>query len=205
MPFSTTISCTTKQWTNIYNNLFKIAVEESGLGYECRRSTATRGNLIKGIIEDLDESYVVIADLTDRNPNVFYELGIRHSFSPRTILVAQKRVDIPSDLRGYSNHTYDWKTTRGRNQLKKTIKELLTEIDKNPERSDNPVTDFRKTTSKSQEELLPFAKGDLSYAFSEVESIVGPDSEKLNLKKVVERIKSTKNINKITRDMRGTA
>jgi len=72
MPFSVTHSCTTRQWTNIYTNLFKKTVEEDELGYECRRSSATRGSIIKGIIGELDSSYVVLADLTDQNPNVFY-------------------------------------------------------------------------------------------------------------------------------------
>ncbi len=40
----------------------------------CKRSEATRGNVVAAIMRDLHDSYVVIADLTDRNANVFYEL-----------------------------------------------------------------------------------------------------------------------------------
>ena len=108
MPFSESGTCTEADWNNIFQEVIKPAVEASS--YECRRSTATRGNLIKAIIQDLDASWVVLADLTDRNPNVFYELGVRHALKDRTILIAQNREDIPFDLQSYANHVYDWRT-----------------------------------------------------------------------------------------------
>ncbi|MCH7553864.1 MAG: hypothetical protein IIC82_07705, partial [Chloroflexi bacterium] len=110
MPFSATDTCDEEEWTDIFENLFKPSVEEAGLGYTCRRSSAVRGNLIKDIINDLYDCHVVIADLTDKNPNVFYELGVRHALRPRTLLIAQKKTDIPSDLQGYANYVYKWKT-----------------------------------------------------------------------------------------------
>ena len=74
MPFSTTESCTEDEWTQIFEQVLKPAVESVGLDYICRRSVATRGNIVGAIVRDLNDSHVVIADLTDRNPNVFYEL-----------------------------------------------------------------------------------------------------------------------------------
>jgi hypothetical protein len=35
---------------------------------------------------------------TERNPNVYYELGIAHSFDKPTILIAQKIEDVPFDI-----------------------------------------------------------------------------------------------------------
>ena len=75
MPFSTSASCTGEQWTWIFEKLFKPSVESAGLDYECRRSVATRRNIVAAIVQDLNDAYVVLADLTDRNANVFYELG----------------------------------------------------------------------------------------------------------------------------------
>ena len=94
MPFGNSASCTEAQWTDIFENTFKSAIEGAGLGYKCRRSTANRGNVIKQIINDLDQADVVLADLTDNNPNVFYELGVRHALKHKTILVAQDRGGI---------------------------------------------------------------------------------------------------------------
>jgi len=141
MPFSATASCAEDEWTLIFEALFKPAVEGAGLEYECRRSVATRGNIVSSILQELRESYVVLADLTDRNANVFYELGVRHSLKDRTILLAQKEEDIPFDLRAYAYHIYDWQTDDGKSALAIKIAELLSEIDNNPDRPDNPVSD----------------------------------------------------------------
>ncbi|MPZ99689.1 MAG: hypothetical protein GEU80_10205 [Dehalococcoidia bacterium] len=113
MPFSTTASCSEDQWTEIFEELIRPAVEEAGLGYSCTRSTGTRGNMVKSILEQLRGSDVVIADLTDRNANVFYELGVLHALAKGTIIIAQRRSDIPFDLSNYANHEYDWESHEG--------------------------------------------------------------------------------------------
>src|SRR3954470_13379438 len=118
MPFSGTDSCTETEWTSIFETLIKPAVESAGLEYECRRSEATRGNIVGKIVQDLNDSHVVIADLTDRNSNVFYELGVRHALKNRSIILAQNKDDIPFDLRAYAYHVYGWKVDADREILK---------------------------------------------------------------------------------------
>ena len=88
MPFSTTSSCKEEEWTWIYENLYKVAVEGSDLDYQCHRSVATRGNIVGAIVRDLNDAHIVVADLTDRNANVFYELGVRHALKDRSIILA---------------------------------------------------------------------------------------------------------------------
>ena len=149
MPFSASDTCTEAQWNEIFQEVIKPAVEASS--YNCRRSTATRGNLIKAIVQDLDASWVVLADLTDQNPNVFYELGVRHALQDRTILIAQKRDDIPFDLQSYANHVYDWQTEGGKKQLFGQIKALLEDVDQNPDRADNPVSDFLESSVRGEQ------------------------------------------------------
>jgi hypothetical protein len=50
---------------------------------------------------------VVLADLTDKNANVFYELGLAHAIGKPVILVAQAMADVPSDLRAIRVLIYD--------------------------------------------------------------------------------------------------
>jgi len=139
MPFSSTATCSAKQWTEIYENLFRPAVEECG--YSCERAKSKTGSLIKSIIEKLRTSRIVLADITDRNPNVFYELGVRHSLSKRTIIMAQGIEHVPSDLRGYWFIDYE-NTLGGVTPFKKEIRRLFDEIQEDPDKSDNPVSDF---------------------------------------------------------------
>lgn len=143
MPFSGISGiCSSEDWTTIFTNVIKPAVESTGLGYTCRRSVPIHGNIISAIVNDLANANVVIADLTGQNANVFYELGVRHSLQGRSILLAQKETDIPSDLRSYAYHIYDWQTDDGKNKLHSRIKKLLNILDSEQLRTDNPVGDF---------------------------------------------------------------
>jgi len=83
MPFSTSDTCTEAEWTSIYEHLIKPAVCGSHLGYSCNRSDISTGSVIKGILTDLDTADLVVADLTDSNRNVFYELGVRQTLRRR--------------------------------------------------------------------------------------------------------------------------
>lgn len=143
MPFSDTTSASEKDWTIIYEKLIKPAVEGSGLDFECERSKATRGNLVKKIINSLNNSDIVIADLTDHNPNVCYELGVRHGLKNGTILLAQNRHFLKIfDLHNYASHVYNWKSRIGKQEMIFKIRELLLEYLKNPSEPDSPVHDF---------------------------------------------------------------
>ena len=57
-----------------------------------------RNIITETIIEKLKTSDLVIADLTDLNPNVFYELGIRHHTGKPTILLAANGTTLPFDI-----------------------------------------------------------------------------------------------------------
>lgn len=174
MPFSQTPSCTEEEWALIFEDLIKPAVEGANLDYECIRSTATRGNIVGSIMRNLKDSYVVIADLTDRNANVFYELGARHALKDRTILISQNRNDIPFDLLVYANHVYDWKTEDGKAQFTARIAVLLGEIDSNPERPDNPISDFLgRNIESSNFESSMVAPSEVNVA----QSLAGSSSE----------------------------
>jgi hypothetical protein len=139
MPFSATATCNEEQWTDIYESVFKPAIEESG--YSCERAKPKTGSLITSIIEKLRNARIVLADITDRNSNVFYELGVRHSLSKRTIILAQGNQHASSDLLGYWFINYG--TTPGRvTEVKREIGRLIAEIEQNPDKSDNPVSDY---------------------------------------------------------------
>ena len=102
MPFSSTNSCTDEQWSDIFENMIKPAVEGSGFDYECTKANLVIGNIIRDILDNLNKADIVLADMTDRNPNVFYELGVRHAVRNATILITQDMEHVPFDLRHYA-------------------------------------------------------------------------------------------------------
>ena len=78
------------RFKDVLEYVIKAAVKASGYHLEVLRADDIdrAGSFIRDILEQLYTSYLVIADLTEQNPNVFYELGVRHALSPRTLLIA---------------------------------------------------------------------------------------------------------------------
>lgn len=70
-------------------------------GLRCRRADDIWDDpaVIQDVVSLIDQSQVVIADCTNRNPNVFYEVGIAHTLGRDVILITQNDGDIPFDLR----------------------------------------------------------------------------------------------------------
>jgi hypothetical protein len=69
----------------------------------------------------------LIADLTGRNANVFYELGLAHALKKDVILITQKIEDVPFDLRHYRCIVYD-NTIRGASKLESGLRGTLEDI-----------------------------------------------------------------------------
>lgn len=143
MPFSETDSLAEGKWTEIFEHEIKPAVEESGFSYNCERYKFRRANITKDILQELNSTLVVIADLTDNNPNVLWELGVRHTLSKRTILIAQDKKFLPSDLKDYPIITYKYKQRPAEvSKFRREIKDKLEDIEADPDKPDNPVADF---------------------------------------------------------------
>jgi len=98
MPFSeTTPEHTDAYWTQHFESFLKPLIEECP-ELEAHRSQPLRSDIVKQIITDLVVSPVVIADLTDSNANVYWELGVRQSFKHGTITIAEAGTKLPSDI-----------------------------------------------------------------------------------------------------------
>ncbi|MDQ3816437.1 MAG: hypothetical protein M3362_01950 [Acidobacteriota bacterium] len=89
---------------NRYENIIKPAVEgvyrDEAQIYHCIRADfiSRTGSITRTVLEALYSSDAVIADLSELNPNVFYELGVRHSLRNKTVLIAEKGTKPPFDI-----------------------------------------------------------------------------------------------------------
>ena len=97
MPFSQSSPEHTKEyWDNHYNNFLKPLIESASL--EAYRSYPLRSAIVEQIVKDLITAPVVVADLTDANPNVYWELGVRQSFKYCTITIEQHGTELPFNI-----------------------------------------------------------------------------------------------------------
>lgn len=71
------------------------------VGMRCRRADEIWETpaIIQDIVNLIDRAKVVVCDCTNRNPNVFYEIGIAHTLGREVILLTQSDQDVPFDLR----------------------------------------------------------------------------------------------------------
>jgi hypothetical protein len=169
MPFSDTIhgdkiKITAAQWNHIYTDWIKKAVESSRPGrFQCKRSPALPGNFVRGIVADLSNAELVIADLTGNKTNVFYELGIRHALRTGTISITQDIRSVPSDLKSYYTFEYQYsdKTHEYEDAYKRFEKSLHEKIDgfgTGDVLSDSPVSDFLGFRAEIEERKLEIEK-----------------------------------------------
>ena len=54
--------------------------------------------IIQDVVALIDEAAIVICDCTGKNANVFYEMGIAHSYGKEVIIITQNPADIPFDI-----------------------------------------------------------------------------------------------------------
>jgi hypothetical protein len=79
------------------------AIQElcESIGCSCSRADEiwNEDAIIQDIVNLISESKVVVCDVTERNPNVFYEAGIAHAIGKRVVLLTQQDADVPFDLK----------------------------------------------------------------------------------------------------------
>lgn len=83
--------------------------------------------ILQKILSGIEESELVVADLTGRNANVFYELGIAQVRKDRTVLLTQDTEDVPFDLRHIEFLKYE-QTTPGLRALQLRLTDVLKEL-----------------------------------------------------------------------------
>src|SRR2546425_1604261 len=102
------IICPFGGWHDAYSKeIFYPAVEEAGL--QARRADDIYGpsSIVGDIWQFVRRARVVLADLTGRNPNVLYELGLAHAVQRPVVMVTQSMDDIPFDIRALRVIEYD--------------------------------------------------------------------------------------------------
>jgi flagellar biosynthesis chaperone FliJ len=119
-----------------------IAPAAKNCGYETIRADkiSEPGIITSQVIQHLLEDPLVIADITGRNPNVFYELAIRHAVRKPIVLIIQVGEPIPFDVAQsrtiqVNHHDLD-SAAHCRDELVKQIQA----VEKNPADVDTPLS-----------------------------------------------------------------
>ena len=114
------------QFDQVYETI-KAAVADAGM--RCHRADDiwVNNHITEDIINLLWRARVVVADLTSKNANVFYETGIAHTLGRDTIQISQSMADVPFDLQTVRTLTY-LNNDQGRDALRPKVAARLTDL-----------------------------------------------------------------------------
>jgi hypothetical protein len=91
-----------------YTSVFKPAIEKAGLhAVRADDEIFGTGKIMDQVWRGINEADVLVAELTTKNANVFYELGLAHALRKPVVLIASNEQDVPFDLRHIRVILYD--------------------------------------------------------------------------------------------------
>jgi hypothetical protein len=118
MPFDRTFGDT-------YQLGIRAACEAAGAYCERVDEQVFTENILARITNQIAKADIVVADMSERNPKVFYETGYAHALGKTVILLTRHSEDIPFDLRQYPHIVYADSLVSLRDQLQRKIRFFL--------------------------------------------------------------------------------
>ena len=164
------------QFSKDLDEVYGIIKEElDSIGFICNRADDIEGSpiILNKILTEMLSSRFIIVELSHKNPNVFYELGIAHSFKDPSniILIKQKGGDVSTkDLRENNIYPFDLRHLQYIEYTTKNLKLLTSRIIKYIN-STKYLADFYEILnikgiihfiSDNQEEFVEYARNELS-------------------------------------------
>jgi hypothetical protein len=111
------------------------------LGYEAERADMLNkpGLISSQIIRRLIEDDLVIADLTGNNPNVLYELAIRHTTKRPVVQIMSEGGQLPFDVTNLRTIMFNDKDMESQQQCRIALEKQIIATEADPTEVDNPV------------------------------------------------------------------
>lgn len=155
----------------IYQAVIKPILEELGYRPFAAHEIDDTGSINKQIIERLLNDELVIANLTGLNPNVMYELAVRHATGKPIVAVCQEGTTLPFDL--YDERTIFYEDDmKGVIEMKQPFKRMVNKCLENT-KIDNPI--YRVATDNLIAENLKNSpeQFDIYTKLNKLESLIG--------------------------------
>lgn len=126
-PFAFVLMPFSEGFDDVYHLGIKPACESAGVYAERVDEQLFQESIISRIYNQIVKADVIVADMTGRNPNVFYETGYAHALGKRVILITQETSDIPFDLKHHPHIVYGGRITSLIPELTRRVKWAITE------------------------------------------------------------------------------
>lgn len=124
MPFSA-------DFGDIYEYGIKKACIDNGIIAQRVDEQVFKESILERIYRQIENADFIIAEMTNKNPNVFYEVGYSHAKDKICILITQDVSDIPFDLKHHPHLIYDGTAKDLNNKISQYLEWAKTEIENN--------------------------------------------------------------------------
>jgi hypothetical protein len=133
---------TRKKADMLLNAIIKPVLEADPFNYEVVRADQIDdpGMIGDQVILKVRDADLCIADLSELNPNVFYELGIRHAREKPVIHVAEANTVVPFDNAGHRAEFFDLSDWHSHESLKTALRKFIERIESPDYKVSNPLT-----------------------------------------------------------------
>lgn len=116
-----------------YASIYEPAIVKAGLKpVRADAEIFGTGKIIDQIWAGINAARVLVAELTSRNANVFYELGLAHALRKPVVLVSSNKLDVPFDLGHVRVIYYDVNDPFWGNKLIEKVAENILQALKDP-------------------------------------------------------------------------
>lgn len=137
MPISSIDGCPEEHWTEVLSILTE-TIDNAGFEPNLVSHADDVGIIQKRIIQNLYENPIVVVDVSGKNPNVMFELGMRLAFDKPTIIIKDDKTSYSFDTSSIEHLEYprDLRFTKiieFRNRLKEKIIKTYKAANENPE------------------------------------------------------------------------
>ncbi|MCZ7382683.1 MAG: hypothetical protein O8C64_14075 [Candidatus Methanoperedens sp.] len=139
-----------EKFNDAYKFGIKGAAEDVGAYAERVDEQIFTEGILDRIFNQISKADVIVADMTGRNPNVFYEVGYAHALGKIVLLLTQNAEDIPFDLKHRPHIVYGGKIETLRNKL---TERLIWAIDKSKKPEIKDAYEQKKVVTPDDIEL----------------------------------------------------
>lgn len=127
-PFAFVLMPFSAEFDDVYKLGIQAAAEEQGVIAQRVDEQFYSETMLERIYRQIDSADFIIADMTGRNPNVFYEVGYAHAKSKLCTLLTRDADDIPFDLKQHRHLVYGNSIRRLKELLASEISWLKTQV-----------------------------------------------------------------------------
>jgi hypothetical protein len=144
-------------------------------GYEAVRADriSEPGLITAQVITHILEAPLVLADLSEHNPNVFYELAIRHAIGRPLVQIIRASERIPFDVAGMRTIPVDHHDLDSVAEARQELVRQIKAVEKDPARVHSPIsTAINLQNLRSSERPVEQLLGEMNAAILQLRSSI---------------------------------